>query len=77
MQITTTLGPVLACILVAGADAQRRPPTAEQLVESRQQKLQEAFLANGDWALSFAAAKKRAKAEGKLIFGYFTRSYSP
>jgi hypothetical protein len=77
MQRTTTLGSALVCILVVGVDAQRRPVTPEQLVERKEQKLEEAFLKNGDWTLSFADAKKRAKAEGKLIFGYFTRSYSP
>lgn len=77
MQILAIPGAVLVCILAGAIDAQRRASTPEQLAERKQQKLDEAFLKNGDWTLSFADAKKRAKAEGKLIFGYFTRSYSP
>lgn len=77
MQTTTALGSILVCILVGAVDAQRHAPTPEQLVERKAKKLDAAFLKNGDWTLSFAAAKRRARAEGKLIFGYFTRSYSP
>jgi hypothetical protein len=77
MQTHTVIGPVLLCLLAGRVDAQRRQATPAQLIERKLQKLDAPFLKNGDWTTSFADAKKRAKEEGKLIFGYFTRSYSP
>jgi hypothetical protein len=49
-----------------------------QDMESRlEEKLAKDFIKNADWEMDFDAAKAKAKESGKLIFAYFTRSYSP
>jgi len=40
-------------------------------------KLKKPFLKNAAWVHDFAEAKRKAKAENKVIFAYFTRSYAP
>jgi len=35
-----------------------------------------AFVGHGGWIVDYDAARAKAKAEGKLIFAYFTRSYA-
>ena len=49
-----------------------------QDMESRlAEKLEKDFVKNAAWEMDFDAAKQKAKESGKLIFAYFTRSYSP
>lgn len=62
----------LALLLAFSAAA-----SAQSLEEKLQAKLQEPFVANAEWQTDFDAAKKKAAEEGKVIFAYFTRSYSP
>ncbi len=40
-------------------------------------KMAKPFLKNATWETDFDKATKSAADEGKLIFAYFTRSYSP
>ncbi len=40
-------------------------------------KLKEAFLTKASWLTDYDKARETAKKESKLIFAYFTRSYSP
>ena len=68
MQLPTTLA-VLA--LGAGLAAQG------DLEAKLEKKLASPFLENADWVTDLGKAKARAKETGKVIFGYFTRSYSP
>ena len=77
MQVTTSVGVLIACGLATHLHSQARVPSDAQLVIRKEQKLAEAWLKNANWTLSFADAKARAQREGKLIFGYFTRSYAP
>ncbi len=49
----------------------------EELIEKRDKKLASKFLSNGEWILDYDEALKTAKQSGKMVFGYFTRSYSP
>lgn len=49
----------------------------EALKEKFAAKQKEAWFTGGEWELDFAAAKERAEKENKLIFAYFSRSYSP
>jgi Thioredoxin-like len=49
----------------------------KQLVASRDKKLASPFLRTAGWTTSFDEARASAKASGKLIFAYFTRSYAP
>ena len=70
--------PLLAIALgiaLPGLSAQGK--TQEQLTEQWEQKQAEAWFTGGEWSADFAAAKERAKQEGKVILAYFSRSYSP
>ncbi len=48
----------------------------EELEKRYAKKLEGPWIAKGKWILDFDEARARAKREGKLIFVYFTRSYS-
>jgi len=61
---------LLLCALAATA-------RAESLEEKLEAKLKKPFASNAAWVLSFADAKKQAAENGKIIFGYFSRSYAP
>ena len=50
---------------------------AQDLEASLQEKLSKDFVQNAAWVQDFDQAKAMAAKEGKLIFGYFTRSYAP
>lgn len=50
---------------------------ADELEERLDAKLKKDFVANAAWVLDYDEALARAKQEGKLVFAYFTRSYSP
>ena len=77
MNKTIISSAVLSALLLGTATAQRTPPSQDQLKERKAQKLEEAWWDNGNWITDHTVAKKAAKEEGKYIFAYFTRSYSP
>jgi hypothetical protein len=73
MRIVRTSVSVLALLLAMAATG-----TAQETFEQKlEHKLKEPFLSNANWVLDYAEAMKKAKAENKVIFAYFTRSYSP
>jgi hypothetical protein len=49
----------------------------QSMEEKYQEKLKKDFVAKASWVQSLDKAKETAAAEGKLIFGYFSRSYAP
>ena len=49
----------------------------EELQAKLEKKLAGEWLKNAEWITDYEAAKVQAKESGKLIFAYFTRSYSP
>lgn len=51
--------------------------TAQTLEEKYQKKIETPFMKNVKWVQTYEEALKQAKAQNKLILGYFTRSYSP
>ena len=61
----------LACAANLGAQSQ------EEMLKRWEAKQNESWFQDGAWQPDFAAAKARAKEEGKLILAYFSRSYSP
>ncbi len=65
-------GMLLAFALTAWAQNSQ-----EHLKEKLKKKLDEPFLKNADWETDYDKARRKAKKDGKLIFAYFTRSYSP
>ena len=72
MRRFSTLGLALALGLCAPGLA-----TAQETMEEKKAaKLKDPFLAKADWLTDYDEAKKQAASTGKLIFGYFTRSYA-
>jgi hypothetical protein len=49
----------------------------EAFQEKYEKKLSKDFIEFGGWMTDYDAARARAKEEGKLMFVYFSRSYSP
>ncbi|PCJ51588.1 MAG: hypothetical protein COA70_13965 [Planctomycetota bacterium] len=75
---TKLLAPaLLGLALAAPAAAQDVVPEVDPLQVKLEAKLAKSFVAHGNWVLDYDEAKKIAKEEGKLLFVYFTRSYSP
>jgi len=62
----------LACLLAMAATS-----SAQSFEEKLDAKLKEPFVSNAPWVLDYAEAMNKAKTENKVIFAYFTRSYSP
>ena len=70
------LGAALLLGLAMPAFAQDDAQTAKYQAKF-DKKMQKPFLSNVTWETDFAKARAKAKADGKLIFAYFTRSYAP
>lgn len=51
--------------------------SAQSMEENLEAKLAKPFTKHVAWELDYDKALARAKEEGKAIFAYFTRSYSP
>ena len=64
-------------LLVAAPGLIAQGKSQEELKKLYDHKVNEAWYTDGGWIADFAAAKARAKKEDKLLFTYFTRSYSP
>ena len=71
-----SIGPIAALTLTTLLPAQGYG-TPEELMAKREQKLQSEFLRKADWIIDYDQARAEAKRQEKLIFAYFTRSYSP
>jgi hypothetical protein len=76
MRTVLPLAAALAAFLAWSPAATAQEDTAA-LQEKLQHKLELPFIAHGGWITDFDQAKEKAKAEDKLIFVYFSRSYSP
>lgn len=70
----TVRTPVTALALLLAMAASSSAQSNEEKLEA---KLKEPFVANAPWVLDYADAMNKAKAEQKIIFAYFTRSYAP
>ena len=76
------LAGVLLALVAAPAPAGQSPEAEKKAkqqaayVEKREAKLREPWLAGYGWTPDLDAARKRAAAEKKPVFAYFTRSYS-
>jgi hypothetical protein len=68
--------PLMASLLVGSSFAQEADKQAE-LQAKYEKKVAKEFVSFGNWILDYDEARAKAKAEGKLLFTYFTRSYSP
>jgi predicted DNA-binding protein (MmcQ/YjbR family) len=79
MHLARTTATALAVLLAMAASSAAQSPeeNAKQLQEKLEAKLKAPFLSKAAWVHDYADAMKKATAEKKLIFAYFTRSYSP
>ena len=68
---------LLAPTLLAAAVAAPQQPDQAELKAKYEAKLTAEYLEFGGWLTDYDAARAKAKAEGKLLFTYFSRSYSP
>ena len=62
--------------LCTALPAQNQPPSQEQLVKLRSEKLAKEVFTKANWITDYDKARAEAKKSGKLLFTYFTRSYS-
>lgn len=62
-------------ILLAGPIAAQNDAAALQA--KLDEKLAASFLTKADWTTDYDQARTLAKAKGKVILAYFTRSYAP
>ena len=66
----------MRAVRIQAAPAQTEAPTQDSLVAKFEEKLGKPFMKAANWTTDYDAARARCKAEGKLLFGYFTRSYA-
>jgi hypothetical protein len=48
----------------------------QSMEDKDKEKMEKEFVSKIAWETSLSAAKERAAKEGKLIYGYFSRSYA-
>jgi len=60
-------------VLVAAGGVAR---AQDDMVKRRDDLLKEDWLKKADWITDYDKAREEAKKSGKMIFGYFTRSYA-
>lgn len=69
---------IIAALLLALPGVLRAQEKSQgELIKARDAKLAEEWLKKADWITDYDKAREEAKKSGKLIFAYFTRSYSP
>jgi hypothetical protein len=66
----------LAATLLLLTAAQTQPPSQEQLKANLEAKLKAPFFSKAEWVTDYDKARETAKASGKPIFAYFSRSYA-
>ena len=49
----------------------------DDLKAKYEEKLSHKFIEKGGWLTDYDKAREKAEAEGKVLFVYFSRSYSP
>ena len=65
---------ILCAAVLAAATANAQD---EALRKKLEKKLASPFLKQGSWFTDYEAARGAARKERRVIFGYFTRSFSP
>ena len=75
--MSVILGCVLAALFASPVLAQGRTPSSQdELKKRRADKVAESWFTEAGWIDDYDAARAKAKEADKLIFAYFTRSYS-
>ena len=67
----------VALALGVGMVATGQAHAQSDLVAKKEAKLKKAFVQNAAWFTDYDKARAEAKKTKKVIFTYFTRSYSP
>ena len=73
MKTATSL---LVAALAFSASLAAQQKSQEEFIQLRDEKLAKEVFKKAPWGFDYDAARKQAKAEGKLILAYFTRSYA-
>ncbi len=71
---------MVAAVLAGAGFSQSATEQAAKQAELQakyDKKITKEFISYGHWMLDYDKARAKAKAEGKLLFTYFSRSYSP
>ena len=78
-QVNTSVSTTLMLTLLAGFgfSTQTLAQDQDSLVAKKEAKLKKAFLKNAKWYTDYDKARAAAKKSNKVLFTYFTRSYSP
>ena len=72
---TLLVAPLVAAgVLTMPATAQDKQ---DELQAKYEAKVAKEFVSFGNWQTDYDAVRAQAKKEGKIIFAYFSRSYSP
>ena len=74
-QETGTKKPTVRAARLVGGKADTK--TQGELEAQRAKKLAKPVFKLANWVMDYDEARTRAKAEGKLILTYFTRSFAP
>jgi hypothetical protein len=74
---TTLRWGLLALGLLAAAPAAAAQDEEQKLREKYEEKLEKEFVSKIEWIQSYDQARASAKKQGKLVLGYFSRSYAP
>ena len=77
MPTVRTSAKAMALLLALAASGPAWAQEGQTFEDKLQEKLKEPFVSNAKWVLDYEEALKTAKDEKKVIFAYFTRSYSP
>ncbi len=74
-----TINPLRGLLALLALSAVSVAPTAapQDLQRKYRQKLSKSFVRFGGWETDYDAARARAKKQDKVLFVYFSRSYSP
>lgn len=71
-----TVTSLLVAALALSASLAAQQKSQEEFIKLRDEKLAKEVFKKAPWGFDYDAARKQAKAEGKLILAYFTRSYA-
>jgi hypothetical protein len=74
-----SMGIALAGLIVAGSAAVgfAQDPAKSDMQTKYESKVAEAWFTDNGFTDDYDVARERAKEQGRPIFAYFTRSYSP
>ena len=83
MKLSTLLGLMPLLLFVQPAISAQETAAADEYAEQQatyrsnhEKKIAKEFISYGGWMLDWDQARERARAEKKMLFIYFTRSYA-